>query len=612
MRSLRAGVLAAAVVMAAVAVAGASAGPSTKAAAPQVTNRYMVVVKSGVSLSGIKVAAEQAGGKVVAAIPEASLGIVVSSKAGFRQELAKNPGVEAVFRDGVQQIIRPESKAELFGPTRRGTVNVGASVGASLWAPDTDPAFSSCTGGGYPYPCMMWSLDRIGIPGAWYGSMAGSADVTVAVADTGIDYTHVDIGPNFAGVKDFTLTEDPPLCDYFFGSSDADLAGLFGAPASDLDFNGHGSWIAGNIAGNVNGVGVNGAAPYVSLFSLKIAQWCGYAFDSSILQAIYYAANNGIDVVNISFGGYLDRTDFDQNQIWRQYEAAVKYATKKGTVLAVSAGNDHTRIGTSGQVISHGALSAPPGGDDLYGLWLVPGGVPGVVSVSSTGNVVNATSATCPADADAAGTDTWCKRSSDFHKPFGVGRKDQLAYYSNYGPRIDVAAPGGARKFNLPAQDGGGCAGWPICGEGSLYGGSSAADGFNAWESFSITSNWAVEIPCINIFGGGFTGECYSTIQGTSMAAPHVAGTLGLIASAYPEVRKNVPLMIKGLKKTAKKYPAGWNRTPPMQKLDTLPMDLTGAGCPLGWCHLSVIGPPVPDSEAYGAGVVNADNAIFP
>jgi subtilisin family serine protease len=111
-----------------------------------------------------------------------------------------------------------------------------------------------------------------------------------------------------------------------------------------------------------------------------------------------------------------------------------------------------------------------------------------------------------------------CKPTSDRHQAAGQGRLNQLAYYSNYGPRIDIAGPGGARKFNLPNFDRGGTPGFPY----------TLDDLTNAWQVFSTTSNWAVEIPCFTFTkGSGFhEGECYSTIQGTSMAAPQVVGSL--------------------------------------------------------------------------------------
>jgi subtilisin family serine protease len=207
---------------------------------------------------------------------------------------------------------------------------------------------------------------------------------------------------------------------------------------------------------------------------------------------------------------------------------------------------------------------------------------------------------------------------------------DQLAYYSNYGSRIDVAGPGGARKFNLPRVDRGGTEGWPFTGTDSFVsdvnpgGGASASDGFNAWEDFSITSNFALEIPCVIFDGSGADPEgvgdsyfgvptqtgfdstqCYSSIQGTSMATPHVSAVLGLIASAFPAIRGNPGELIKKLKKTAT-MPT--NFTPPVSKSDTSNTDLTGDPCPGGFCHLG--GKAIKSKEAFGSGLVNAANAV--
>src|SRR5262249_7890998 len=139
-----------------------------------------------------------------------------------------------------------------------------------------DPAFG--------YPGLMWSIQRIHGP-LVQNPVGPTNQVTVGVADTGLDYTHVDLANKVKGVVDFTGLEDPPVCSTFFGASDADVAALFGAPSDDLDFNGHGSWIGGNIAGDLNKTGVNGIAPKVNLVALKIAQWCGSTFDSTILAA---------------------------------------------------------------------------------------------------------------------------------------------------------------------------------------------------------------------------------------------------------------------------------------------------------------------------------------
>jgi subtilisin family serine protease len=395
-------------------------------------------------------------------------------------------------------------------------------------------------------------------------------------------------------VEDLT---DPTLCKDYFGASDADLAALYGGPV-DTDWFGHGTWIGGNIAAALDGVGVNGIAPDVKLVSLKIAEWCGYAYDSSILDAFYYAADHGIDIVSISFGGYLDRTDPDQEAVYQAYVDAVRYAARKGTVIVAAAGNEHLRIGAGGQVLSHGPLTTPGATfGDYYGLWATPGGIPGIVDVSATGNVVNAASATC-APGTFESSEATCKPKSDTHQPFGVGRQNQLTYYSNYGPRIDVAAPGGARKFNVPSADRGGTGGFP----------NVKTEGYKAWEDFSITSNWAQEIPCYYNVGPEFyPDECYSTIQGTSMATPHASAVLALIASSN-KVARHHPAMLVGIMKLGAEKIRG-NMMPPLSATDTSAGDRTGKPCLTGYCHLG--GSPIPDWEAYGAGLVNALAATF-
>ena len=267
---------------------------------------------------------------------------------------------------------------------------------ASNSAPTPDPASS--------IPGLLWNQQRINMTDAWKVT-AGDPAVTVGVADTGLDYTHSELAPKVSAVVDFTGTEDPPICKTFFtpSASDADWAAQFGGPAN-TDWNGHGSWIGGNIAAVLDGAGINGIAPKVNLVALKISQWCGSAYDSEILAAFVYAADHGINIVSISFGGYLDKSDPDQALILKQYEQVVKYANNKGTTIVAAAGNEHVRVNGNGKVVTHGPLTTPgttpadfATGD--FGLYEVPGGIKGVVDVASTGNLVNASSPTLPAAA---------------------------------------------------------------------------------------------------------------------------------------------------------------------------------------------------------------------
>jgi lantibiotic leader peptide-processing serine protease len=568
-------------------VAGLFATPVEAAAPVAGKGRYVVIARNAGQVSALAAEARTAGGKVISI--NRRLGtVVVRGSASMRNRLAGSSRTRAIARDGIKSLIMPESA----GP--------GASAGAKalrqrLQVQSTaarapargDPAFG--------FPGLLWNENRVNVHKA---HTLGRPGIRVGVADTGLDFTHSELARKVISVVDFTTREDPPLCATFFpnpidptkpGIGDRDLARIFGGPAT-TDWFGHGSWIGGNIAGDLDGVGISGIAPRVSLVSLKISGWCGSAYDSTILDAFTYAADHHIDVVSISFGGYTDRSDPEQEAIWQLYVRAVRHARAMGTVIVASAGNEHVRIGKGGKVLSHGPLT-PPGAPftDLFGLYEGPGGVPGVVDVSSTGNRVKAASTRCP---PPAGTAVTCKPRSDAHQPFGAGRANQLAYYSNYGPRIDVAGPGGARKFNLPVWDGGGTPGFPY----------TTNDRTTVWEDFSITSNWALQIDCFVFFRGPFyPNQCYSTIQGTSMATPHASAAIALIASAHPAMQHNVRALVARLKATTTRIRG--NTTPPLSATDRSGGDLTGGGCSFGYCHLR--GRPISDSDAYGAGLVS-------
>ena len=85
------------------------------------------------------------------------------------------------------------------------------------------------------------------------------------------------------------------------------------------------------------------------------------------------------------------------------------------------------------------------------------------------------------------------------------------------------------------------------------------------------------------------------------MAAPQVVGSLALVASAHPSLRKRPGALIARLKRMANDGPS--NATRDLSATDTSPGDLSGLPCPTGYCHLG--GPRIPDSDAYGAGLVN-------
>lgn len=191
----------------------------------------------------------------------------------------------------------------------------------------------------------------------------------------------------------------------------------------------HGTHVAGTIAARDNDVGVVGVAPGARVWAVKVLNSQGSGRTSWIVAGInWVAARAGtIKVANMSLGG--------SGHSQAQYDA-IQGAVRKGVAFAVSAGNsDADADGYSparfDNVLTVSALA------DFDGL---PGGLG---------------KSTCRADED-----------------------DTLANFSNWGPAVDVAAPG-------------------VC----------------------ILSTFPIE------------RGSYGTASGTSMAAPHVAGALALLAS---------------------------------------------------------------------------------
>ena len=575
--------------------------PQLASAAPEkASGRYLVRARSSADYTALRAKAVKEGARVVRDLKQVNT-MVVSANSATRSSLAADRRTLSVARSGIRKLTAEVGAPNLDSPGLRGATRLKAKAPAATSAAgiNPDPAFD--------YKGLLWDYRRIGLPQGWKTS-AGSRAVTVGVADTGVDFTHSELASKVKAVVDFTGMEDPPICKTLFGVSDEDLAAEFGGPVT-TDWNGHGSWIGGRIAAALNGTGINGIAPKVNLVALKISQWCGSANDDELLAAFTTAADMGLDVVNISFGGFTDISTPDGALIYQAYIDTIAYARSKGTIIVGSAGNEASRIGAGGLVIRHGQLSTP--GDtaedwpDPFGTVELPAGAPGAVDVSATNRVVVPSSASCPpgttgdpGDPDAdppvpPDFNATCKPASDPHQAAGPGTKNQLSYFSNYGPRIDIAGPGGARKFNLPNYNRGGTPGFPYTIE----------DLTNAWEVFSTTSNWAVQIPCFTFTtGSGFPqGECYSTIQGTSMAAPQVVGSLALIASAHPSLRKHPGALIARMKRLANDNVH--NNTRAISRTDTSPGDLSGLPCDIGFCHHS--GPRISDSDAYGAGLVN-------
>lgn len=151
------------------------------------------------------------------------------------------------------------------------------------------------------FPCMD-------VTGVWKDCFdpakkeAPGKGTVVAVIDTGVDYTHKDLADNIwvnegeipgNGIDDDGngYVDDVYGVDFVDGDSDP------------MDEHGHGTHVAGIIAmtpGNGGGVGVAYGA---KIMCVRAGQTNGSFASSDIAKAIKYAADNGADVINMSFGG---------------------------------------------------------------------------------------------------------------------------------------------------------------------------------------------------------------------------------------------------------------------------------------------------------------------
>lgn len=157
---------------------------------------------------------------------------------------------------------------------------------------------------------ITWGVNRVKAPAAW--DFTEGAGVRVAVIDTGIYWRHPDLlGRVVGGYNAITDSEDEK---------------------SYLDDNepGHGTHVAGTIAAIRDGKGVVGVAPKAWLYAVKVLDAEGSGNLSDVIKGIIWAANNNMEVANISLGSPMPSEAMGQ---------AVRYAKSRGVVIVAAAGN---------------------------------------------------------------------------------------------------------------------------------------------------------------------------------------------------------------------------------------------------------------------------------
>jgi len=163
---------------------------------------------------------------------------------------------------------------------------------------------------GYKYE---WDITYTEADKAW-PLINQKREVKVAVLDTGIDYMHPDL-KNRVEVD----------AGYNFVDNNYEI----------MDDNGHGTHISGIIAAQANNniglVGIVGNLD-VKIIPVKILDETGYGEISNIAKGIIYAVDNGVDIINLSFGIKA------KSQLIAD---AVNYAKSKGVFVVAAAGNDN-------------------------------------------------------------------------------------------------------------------------------------------------------------------------------------------------------------------------------------------------------------------------------
>ncbi|TLM98600.1 MAG: peptidase S8, partial [Actinobacteria bacterium] len=249
---------------------------------PATTGELIVGVEPNTS-AAVALKAEAAGAEV-SEVQRAAGFIVVQPPAGdsaahFTDALAEIPGV---------RFAQPEHRVRAsFTPN--------------------DPEFAD-----------QWNMQAVGASGAW-DVQRGRGAVKVAIIDTGVDLLHPDL------IGRIDTVHDKDFVDGDMVAQDVGSSELWG----------HGTHVAGIIAADIdNGRDVAGLGPGITILPIRVLDSKGWGEDSDLALGIRYAADQGVDVINVSIGGPND------SQVLLD---AVNYAVSKGSLIVAASGNDPSK-----------------------------------------------------------------------------------------------------------------------------------------------------------------------------------------------------------------------------------------------------------------------------
>ena len=467
-------------------------GATTVATAAETRERQFVVVyESDATLAQARADVAAAGGEIVEENAAIGVATVRTRASDFRQRAAAQPALAGAAVNQAIGRVPAERRKRDDAVQNDGAATVRAGGERSRRA------------GAEPLGALQWDMAMIGAtPEGSYAVEQGRKAVRVGIIDTGIDGAHPDIAPNFRADLSRNFTVDDPIID---GDCASDPDGSCEDPA-DVDEDGHGTHIASTIGSPLNGVGVGGVAPKVSLVNLRAGQDSGYFFLGPTLDALTYAGDRGIDVVNMSF--YIDPWLYncaanpadspaeqrEQRLIVSATQRALDYARERGVTLIAAEGNGSTDLGNP--TFDPTSPDYPPGAERERTVdnscLSMPTEAEGVIGITS------------------------------------VGPTKRKAYYSDYGvEQADLAAPGGdsreffgTEQYNAP--------------ENRILAAYPKSVGLVADRDDDGTpdidpATGEPTTPLVVREGDAY----YQWIQGTSMASPHAVGVAALIVARY-------------------------------------------------------------------------------
>lgn len=382
------------------------------------------------------------------------------------------------------------------------------------------------------------------IPAALNDTGYTGEGVKVGIIDTGIDYTHPDLANNYVTGYDLVDLDDDPM----------ETKSSQGAPTL------HGTHVAGIIAANGD---LKGVAPEADIYAYRALGPGGMGTSIQVIAALEQAVDDEVDIINLSLGNSVNGPDYPTS-------VAVNRAVELGIAVVIANGNsgpNNWTVGapaTASNALSVGALALPQKVPYLYDP-LKDKNIPLISMAGSPEWNFKKEYPIMEADGNldnAYGKIVLFERNKiPFYEKAKQAQEAGAAAVliaNNQKGMFQGSVKNGQDPITIPVasiskQDGD----WirDQLTKKTLYLETNFKTTDRAIADFSsrgpVTVSWNIKpdviAPGANILSTVPGG--YQQLQGTSMAAPHVAGALALLEQAHPDWP--VDKMMAAMKTTA-------------------------------------------------------------